>query len=144
MTTTNPMLRLPPERIDQLKSLTVALSLASIADTVGHLIREKVAERIIPDTIPGVTIERIEDGVSIAVGGSLPMIYPIAVAGQIATTIRQVVAGESSGTADVSNNYIVMRQGNGVRLHFPLTTPAKAVSPDVARDIARLIAEAAA
>lgn len=142
MTTTNPMLRLPPERIDQLKTLTAALGLASVADTVGHLIREQAARRVIPDTIPGLAVETTDNGVAITVDDALPTIYPRDVALKIATTIRQVVSGEASGTADVTGNFIVMRQGNGVRLHFPLTAPAKSVSPDVARDVARLIEQA--
>src|SRR5690606_8667769 len=130
-------------RIEQLKTLTAVLGLASVADTVGHLIREQATRRIIPDTIPGFAIEGTSDGVSVAVGDALPVIYPRAVAEKIANTIRQVVSGEASGTADVTSDYIVMRPGNGVRLHFPFTAPAKSVSPDVARDVARLIEKAA-
>lgn len=139
MTSTNPMLRLPPERIEQLKSLTAALGLASTAETIGHLIREKVAERVIPDTIPGMAINADADHVVIGIGEAPPIHYPKATAKKIAATIRQVANGDATGTADIAGDYIVMRQGNGVRLHFPLTAPAKSVSPDIARDIARLI-----
>lgn len=139
MTSTNPMLRLPTERIEQLKNLTAALGLASTADTVGYLIREQAARQVIPDTIPGIDISAAGDDVSLKVGDGQPVLYSRAVADKIAVTIRQVAAGEATGTADVTGNYIVMRQGNGVRLHFPLTAPAKSVSPDIARDVARLI-----
>lgn len=140
--TATTMLRLPAERIDQLKALTAALGLASTADTVGHLIREQAARRVIPDTIPGVLIEADAEGVSIAVGEAVPTRYSRATAAKIVATVRQVVNGEAAGTASIDGNFIVMRQGNGVRLHFPLTAPAKSVSPDIARDVARLIEQA--
>ena len=142
MTATNPMLRLPTERIEQLKTLTTALGLASTAETVGHLIREQAARHVIPDTIPGIDVATAGEGVSIKIGDGLPTLYPRATADKIAQTIRQVASGEATGTADVTGNFIVMRQGNGVRLHFPLTAPAKSVSPDIARDVARLIEQA--
>lgn len=139
MSTPNQMLRLPPERIEQLKTLTAALGLASTADTVGHLIREQALRAIIPDAVPGLHSEAVQGGVAIQVGDALPTTYSSEIASKIVSSIRLVANGTASGTADIPGNFIVVRQGNGIRLHFPAIAPAKNVSPDVARDFARIL-----
>ncbi len=54
------------ERHEQLKAIAAALGGLSIAETLGHLINAEIARGTIPDTIPGVTIKRVPDGVYIA------------------------------------------------------------------------------
>jgi hypothetical protein len=55
--------RLPPERVQQLQILKEKLNMASIADTIGHLIRKEFEAEGLRPTIPGVRVVRQNENI---------------------------------------------------------------------------------
>ena len=136
--TQNPVVKIPVERLDQLKAIGGALGL-SIADTVGHLIRAEIARGTIPDAMPGVIIRRNKTSVRIQLDDQTPHTYGIEQARGLAATIRDVVDGGYATMLNLDVDCLIERGGNGIKLRIPYASDVKIVSRDVARDIARLI-----
>ncbi len=136
--TQNPVVKIPVERLDQLKAIGGALGL-SIADTVGHLIRAEIARGTIPDAMPGVIIRRNKTSVRIQLDDQTPHTYGIEQAKGLAATIRDVVDGGYATMLNLDVDCLIERGGNGIKLRIPYASDVKIVSRDVARDIARLI-----
>lgn len=67
-----PTIQLPPERLEQIKAIGVALGGLSTADTIGHLVREEIARGTISEDIPGVEIDRTNEGIVITLGDNPP------------------------------------------------------------------------
>ena len=141
-------IRLSPRRLEQLKAIGSALNL-SVTDTISHMIRKEIAAGTIPDTIPGIVISNVGDCLAITMdhGGSL---FTKEHARNIALTIRDVADGKP-GVVNLDVGFGVVRQGSGIKVMIPFAGPgssrfneAKAFSTDLARDLARLIEEAAA
>lgn len=135
------MLRLPPRRLDQLKALSSALNL-SLADTIGYMLRKEIAAGTIPDTIPGVVVQRVGDKVSITVDEHPEAVYSLDNARDLAATIKSVLEG-APGIMNVLRSFGVYRRGNGIKLFLPLGGKEATLSPDLARDLADLIEKAA-
>ena len=133
-----PVVKIPVERLDQLKAIGGALGL-SIADTVGHLIRAEIARGTIPDAMPGVIIRRNKTSVRIQLDDQTPHTYGIEQAKGLAATIRDVVDGGYATMLNLDVDCLIERGGNGIKLRIPYASDVKIVSRDVARDIARLI-----
>jgi hypothetical protein len=140
--TQNPVVKVPPERLDQLKAIAAALDL-SLSDTIGHLIRAEIAKGTIADAIPGAIIKRTKGGVRVQLGDQPVRTYTVANALSIAEMIRDVIEGKMGGWLNVDCDFRVELRGNGVVLYADTRGEPKIVSRDVARDIARLIEAAA-
>jgi hypothetical protein len=141
--------RLSPRRLEQLKSLGSALGL-SIAETVAHLIREKIEGGVIPPDIPGISVSKVAEGVRIGIDGAEPVTYSREVAVKIADTMDSVASG-GTGIVDMDRNFAVVRQGTGIKCKLPFSGPAAqpfqhapSFPPDLVQDLANLIRQAAA
>jgi len=140
--TQNPTIKLPAERVEQLKAIGDVLGL-SIADTVGHLIRAEIARGTISDALPGITIDRDGDRIIMTIDGPRRHFLPLDTAKAIAAQLRKLVApGKDGGTIDLDANWTAYRVGNGIRVGFS-DSVVKTLSRDVAVDLARLIEAAA-
>lgn len=145
--------RLQPRRLEQLKAIAAASGL-SIADTVAHMIREKIAAGVIPDDIPGVIVHRVDGGVRIQIDENEPATVTVETARQIVEALRGVVNGGDSiinlQPFAASKSFSVVRQGTGIKFQVPFHGPtakrwndAPSFSPDLARDLAAVIERAA-
>ncbi|UVC10178.1 hypothetical protein IHQ71_06115 [Rhizobium sp. TH2] len=138
-------LKLPPRRLDQLKAIGDKLGL-SVADTVAHLIRKEIAAGTIPDTIPGILVEKVKDGVKVAIDNGEARTFPKEAAVSFAQTIRGVVDGNQPTTIGLNkgSDYAVIRRGTGYKIMVPFPGKDNSFSGDLARDFADLIERAAA
>lgn len=142
MSSQNPTIKLPPERVAQLKAIAAALDLPSVADTVGFLIRAEIKRGTIPASIPGFEIAPSRGKVRIAFDGGHPTLVSKDAARRFAKTITDVLDGEPS-MVSMDDDFAVIRQGTGIRLSIPMTAQGKVMARDVARDVAALIERAA-
>lgn len=137
------MLRLPPRRLAQLKTLSAVLNL-SLADTIGHMLRKEIAAGVIPAIIPGIIVQRAGDKVSVAIDDHPATLYSLESAREFAETIRAVVDGTASpDTIKVGAWFRVQRVGIGFKIHLRMGGPEVTLSGDLARDLADLIEKAA-
>ncbi len=140
----NPTIKLPSERIDQLKAIGAVLDL-SIADTVGYLIRREIAAGTIKPGIPGIVIRHTKDGVRIVFDGHAPKTFAEPDAIKLANTILGLTTDEGGGVFSIDSDFTAVRKGNGIEVQLSVKgTPKKMFSRDVARDFADLIRSAVA
>lgn len=146
--------RLQPRRLEQLKAIAAALNL-SVAEAVSHMIREKIAAGVIPDTIPGIVARRLNDGVSIQIDDHAAVTVSPDIAREMAEALRTVADGNHPFASvlypdNPSVSYRVSRQGSGIKFELPCLGSSKvqpadapSFSPDLAHDLADLIEQAA-
>lgn len=144
--TQNPTIQIPSERLDQIKAIGAALGGLSIADTIGHLVRAEIERGTIPDTIPGVEIQRTDNGVTLTLGDNPPAHLAKGSARALVEALYGHIdaKGVARAVLDQQGGYMVERRGNGLKLKVPLECEeAKTFSRDLARDLARLVNQAA-
>lgn len=137
----NPTVKLPAQRIDQLKLIGRALGHAAIADTVGHLIRSEIARGTIPNAIPGIEVKSIDrESVGIDFGDD-PVIFTTEIAAQLAD---ELVKASDGGLINMSvgGDYSITRRGNAVVVAVPADGPRRTLNRDLARDLSNLISAA--
>lgn len=142
MSPQNPTIKLPAERIAQLKAIAAAHDLPSVADAVGYLIRNEIKKGTIPADIPGFDIKAHKGRVSIAFDGGHPTLISMVGARKLAKTIVNVLNGEPN-LVSIDDDFAVIRQGIGIRISMPISSSGKVVSRDIARDVAAGIERAA-
>jgi hypothetical protein len=134
--------KVAPERLAQLKLLGDKLNL-SMSDVVALLISQEIQRGTIPDTIPGVTITRTKRReVAFEFDDGAELLMPNALARSFSDTIERAAVGAIGGVLSIDDDYSVRRVGNGVQIEAPFGS-VRTFTRDVARDIARLIREAA-
>lgn len=154
MSTTPATIKLSPRRHQQLRSIASTLGL-SITDTIGHLVNKEIAAGTIPNTIPGIVVRRLDDGVLIQIDDNEPATVALDTARKIVEALRSVANGGSGivhpSPFDASKSFGVVRQGTGIKLQVPFHGPtakkladAPAFPADLAHDLAALIEQAAA
>ncbi|QND20401.1 hypothetical protein A4U53_022755 [Rhizobium ruizarguesonis] len=140
--------RLDPRRLDQLKAIASAMKLTN-AGVIAALIRDKIAEGVIPADIPGTEVRKVANGVTVSLREGDETTMTAAGARKLATTIREVVAGNAAPTTiNPGFNFSVHKQGTGLKVVLPFgganVQDAVAFPPDLALDLADLIEKAAA
>lgn len=136
-----------PERHKQIKAIAKALGL-SIADAIGRMVNAEIARGTIPADIPGFTIMKVADSVGFTIrDGDMPNLMTREAAKALAATIADFAVGaETAGAVyNVDHQFVVANRGTGIAISVPTTDGSmKVVSRDVARDVARLLEQAAA
>jgi predicted DNA-binding ribbon-helix-helix protein len=132
--------RLDHRRLEQLKAIAQAEG-SSVADVVAQIIRTKIAEGVISSAIPGVTVQRVSEGVLIDLGEGKSVTYGSLSAREFANAIRTVVQGGSS-IVSLDHHYGVVRQGTGIKIVAPFPGPEVAFPVSLAEDLANLVDEA--
>lgn len=154
MSREQPTVKLPVERIDQLRQIASKLGL-SHADVIGHFIRKEIAAGTIKPDLPGILVEGTATGVTLGFGGQNASLSPTQAAA-VADKITSLANG--SGLGGSMRAFVeaqapslglrepdpvrVERRGTGLRVTINDVTRAFAL--DVARDLANLLRNAAA
>ncbi|MDQ0421118.1 hypothetical protein J2045_002145 [Peteryoungia aggregata LMG 23059] len=135
--------RIDPRRLEQLKAIGAALNLSN-AGVISELIREKIRLGLIPDDIPGITVQRQRDEVRVSISPGKEVSFSLVGARVLARTIRGVVDGtEAAHTINMDHDFDVSRQGTGIRISIPFASGPTPFPPDLAEDFAALIEKAA-
>lgn len=134
-------LRLPPERIEQLRQIADAEA-KTVPEVIDDLIRLKIAAGVIPDAVPFVTLTKGDATLNLDApdfAASLPV-------GQVPVLVEQLrsalKAGQPKRLADLAatvgalTGIKVERMGSGVRLVSPITGKRYPLAPGVTSDLA--------
>lgn len=130
-------IRLDPRRLEQLKAIAVVAGTTTTA-LIAELVRAKIAAGVIPNAIPGTSVERTNKGVRIQLAENAAHVFPIEQAKALAATIRDVVAG-GSGVVSIGGNFSVLRQGTGYKIAAPIVSEGVSFPGDLAIDLAGII-----
>lgn len=135
------------ERHRQIKAIADALGL-SIADAISHMINSEIARGTIPADVPGFTVEKLKNGVGFTINeDDEPNLMSREAALALAETITDFANGVdvAGGVLNVDHQFVVANRGTGIAISVPTSDGSlKVVSRDVARDVARLLEQAAA
>lgn len=134
-------IKLSPRRLDQLKAIGAALNL-SVTEVIATMIRREIAAGTIPDMLPGIVIKKVKTGVQVTIDDAATKTLPHEGAHRLVATIREVLEGQAP-TVNLDYGFAVLRRGSGIKIAVPFPGVEHAFSPDLARDFARLIEEAA-
>lgn len=133
---------IPTERAEQLDLLAKSLGI-SVADAVGVLINDAIAAGKIPDVVPGITIERTGDLVTMAAQGAFVKSMTRETARQIAFQARNILDGTVAAFSNGPDGIGILRRGSGVKFRDLDSGGEKTVAKGIARDVARLLDRAA-
>lgn len=136
-------IRVDHRRLEQLKAVAAALNV-SVAGAISHFIREKISTGLIPENIPGISVEKLSDGVEVSIDGNRPLKLSKSGAGQFVDTIRAVVGRRQPSIVNIDLDFAVLRRGSGFRIQAPFVTPENSFPADLAHDLADLVEKAAA
>jgi hypothetical protein len=149
-----PNLKLPVERMEQLRRIGETLNL-SLVDVIGHLVRKEIAAGTIKPDLPGITIAGTPSGVTFGFEAARTTLTP-SQAVALAEKITSLVNGSSLGgamrafvEAQAPNTGLrkpdpVQVDRRGISLRVTIDGITKPFALDVARDLARLLRTAAA
>lgn len=153
MFTTPATIKLSPRRHEQLRAIASTLGL-SLTDTIGHLVNKEIAAGTIPNSIPGIVVRRLDDGVHIQIDDRASATVTFETARRMAEALRSVANGGSAiinvSPSSATNSFAVARRGTGIKFKMPFYGPdakqwedAPAFPADLARDLAAVIERAA-
>jgi hypothetical protein len=138
------VIKLPPERAEQLRMLAKKLDM-TIADCIAMFIREQIAKSVLPDTVPGIIIERKGESIALDTGSfkrdmtaGLAQAYAAQVRGML-DPIKTPAPGNPFLT---SAKLDVAKRGTGLKLIDRSTGAEKTLAPSVAFDFARVLQQA--
>lgn len=143
--------RLDPRRLAQLKAVAEAIDTTS-AGVLSQWLRSCVENGVIPADIPGIVIDKVPGGITIAIDGASPVTLDAEMAGKVVASLRLAIktgAGTIEPAATVP--YGVVKKGVGIRLMLPLAGNGvkqfeewPSFPVDLAEDLADQIEKAAA
>jgi len=130
---------IPDERAEQLRQFAASLGV-TVSEAVGILINDAIVAGKIPDTIPGLRVERIGDQIKVDFG-AFAKSFNRDLARQYASQIRALIGPMKESLRAQAADFGVTRRGSGIKLTGQ--DGQKTVAPSVAEEIARLIEGAA-
>lgn len=138
-------IKLPSERVEQLRALAKNLDL-TIADCIAVFIREQIAKGNLPDTVPGITIERNGESVMLDTGAfkrDMGADLVQAYARQVCGMLDAIKTPSPMNPFLTSARLDVARRGTSLKLIDRSTGAEKTLAPSVAEDFARVLMQSA-
>lgn len=141
----HPTLKLPHERLSQLKQMAANMGAVNMSEVLAKLIEFAQNEGLIAHEIPGVKINALSDGLAIRFDEGETVGFSHAEARQFANEIRGFLAGEPSVrtvisiNADKKMNFALKGKGQGIAISIPATGAPKVLDRGLATELARLI-----
>lgn len=111
--------RLDPRRLAQLKAVAEAIGTTS-AGVIGQWIRSCVGNGVIPANIPGIAIDKVPGGISIAIDNAAPVKLDADMVGKVVAALRLAIR-TGAGTIEPCGSvpFGVVKKGPGIRLMLP-------------------------
>lgn len=140
-------LKLPRDRVEQLRQFSRGMNNATISATLGAVFEAARAQGLIPYGIPSVTIDSGVGGVTIHFEGQRGAKFSSAEARWLADAVRNYLSGEQAGAKNTcsersstsSNHFSVQGRGNAVAIAIPADADPKMFTRDLALEFADLI-----
>lgn len=139
-------IKLPSERVEQLRMLAKTLDI-TIADCIAMFVREQMAKGVLPDTVPGITIERRGESVILDTGAfarDMTTDLAQAYAAQVSGMLEAIKTPASSNPFLTSAKLDVAKRGTSLKLIDRSTGAEKTLAPSIAFDFARVLQQASA
>lgn len=138
-------IKLPSERVEQLRALAKNLDM-TIADCIAVFIRQQIAQGNLPDTVPGITIERNGEHVVLNTGTftrSMTVDLATAYAAQVRSMLDAIKTPSQTNPFLTNARLDVARRGTSLKLIDRSTGAEKTLAPSVAEDFARVLQHSA-
>lgn len=139
------VIKLPPERAEQLRMLAKKLDM-TISDCIAMFIREQIAKGNLPDAVPGITIERRGDSVTVDTGAfvrDMTADLAHAYAAQVRGMLDGIKTPAPGNPFLTSAKLDVAKRGTSLKLIDRSTGAEKTLAPSVAFDFARVLKQSA-
>ncbi len=144
MPATHITLTIPRQRYGQLMSIMDATGAATISETLGRLFKTFAAQGHVEHELPGIAIDRIDNGLAIQLEANERTGLSLEGARVLADAIRTLATGERKvAVTSEHHDFAVSRKGNGVRVTLPLAGKPRAYPIDVALELAEILEGAA-
>lgn len=137
-------IKLPSERVEQLRMLAKTLDM-TIADCIAMFIREQIAKGVLPDTVPGITIERKGDSIALDTGSfkrDMTADLAKAYASQVRGMLDAIKTPTPSNPFLTSARLDATKRGTSIKLIDRSTGAETTLAPSVAFDFARVLQQA--
>ncbi|MFN3663091.1 hypothetical protein [Yoonia sp.] len=136
-----PLIRIAPERKTQLEELAAAFGTKSMSATIGELMRIAREAGEIKHAIPGVRINKLQDGFTISFDDSTPVGFTVDQMKSLVGLIHLVVYNndQTGRVADRAKKFTVTRQGAAFKVAIPADGIVKIWTADIALDFADLM-----
>lgn len=137
-------IKLPSERVEQLRMLAKALDM-TIADCIAMFIREQITKGVLPDTVPGITIERKGESIALDTGSfkrDITADLAKAYAAQVRGMLDAIKTPAQGNPFLTSAKLDVAKRGTSLKLIDRSTGAEKTLAPSVAFDFARVLQQA--
>lgn len=139
----HPSLKVPAERITQLKEMAANMGGVNISECLAKLIEFAQREGLIDHAIPGVQINALSDGIAIKFDKDETRAFSIEEAGHLASAIRAYLSGDRSAKVE-SENFSLKGKGQGIAISIPANSQTpKVFDRGLSAEFARLIERAA-
>ncbi|MFC2967711.1 hypothetical protein [Acidimangrovimonas pyrenivorans] len=145
----HPTLKVPQERITQLKQMAANMGAQNMSEVLAKLIAFAQNEGLIAHEIPGVKINALADGLAIKFDDGETVGFSSEDAARLASEIRAFLAGERTAkqvismNADKRANFALKGKGQGIAVSIPaFSKTPKVFDRGLADEFARLIERA--
>lgn len=140
-----PGVKLPRERLEQLRQLVQNVPNATISEAIGAVLKMAREQGRIDIGIPGVEFHALSDGIAIRIDSGEFAGFSFDEAERIANEIRKFVAGERENAGTIilcdthESTFMVKGKGRGVAISIPANAAPKVLTHDLARELADVI-----
>ena len=134
------LIKLPSERVEQLRTLSKNLNMP-IADCIGMFINEQIAKGNLAADVPGFKVERHGDQIKIDTGEWLKAMTR-GDAAQVAKSIRAMITPSKDNPFMPTLGLEIYRRGTSLKLKDAETGAERTVARSIASDLANLIERA--
>lgn len=139
-------MRLPADRVEQLRQFADAIGGGTLSEAMGQLFKLAREQGLIEHNIPSVQINRFPDGIAIALRDGQTEGLSFGDATMIADQLRECVNGTDNGRKSADREpdseamWLVYRQGGtAVGLAIPAASEPRLFSLDLALELADLL-----
>ncbi len=141
----HPTLKVPQERITQLKQMAANMGAVNMSEVMAKLIEFAQSEGLIAHEIPGVKINAFSNGLAIKFDDGETVGFTFDEAARFASEIKDFLAGERSNqhvmsiNAQKKMNFALKGRGQGIAVSVPADAAPKLLDRGLATELARLI-----
>lgn len=138
-------IRLPRDRVNQLRQVAQGMNDATLSEALGAIFKMAREQGLVAHGIPSVQINALDDGLAIKFDEGETVGFSFDEAQRIANEIRNCLAGKNEGQRLVhmceahAGSFWVHGRGNAVAIAMPVNSDPKMFTRDLAAELADLL-----